>query len=374
MGSERLIYLTAATAAFALLASWLSIFPPDAQIDYNSIFIKSTILAVLLLGSFFLRNTGAYLKLGWAAIVLGFLVDLLSEFTAEPEVLSIFMAGLLIAGGFILILYGLMKIHKKMDEGSSLARSSMGPLKSMDGRLSEMFGTDQSNIEDVRRLATMGQVAAMVGHDLRNPLQAIVYSVYDTEEEIRGLPEDTRKLLEERGFIAFLEKLKKQVACMNKMVTDLQDYAKSTKPEFYAIDLHGLVEEALKSVSRPENVAVVVKTDPALGLIRGDPQLIRRAFINLITNAFQAMPEGGSLEVSISREGDYAQVSFSDTGVGISPENIKKLFDPFFTTKAKGMGLGLAICKKMIEAHHGSIDVQSELGKGTRFTIRIPIK
>ncbi|MGF3499146.1 MAG: sensor histidine kinase [Candidatus Methanosuratincola sp.] len=254
-----------------------------------------------------------------------------------------------------------------------MSAKSLEPLKSKDERLAEMFGADQSNLEEVKRLAAVGQVAAMVSHDLRNPLQAIVYSVYNTEEEIKSLPGNTKSLLEEHGFIAFLENLKKQVGCMNKIVTDLQDYAKSTKPEFYAVDLHGIVEEALKSVSRPDNVAVVVNPDPALGRIRGDPQLIRRAFINLITNAFQAMPGGGSLEISIRKDGNYAQVSFTDTGVGISPENLKRLFDPFFTTKAKGMGLGLAICKKMIDAHRGSIDVQSELGKGTRFTIRLPI-
>lgn len=355
------------------MTAWPSIFPLDAQINYSNLFMEGIILAVLLLGSLFSRNMGVFLKLGWAVLMLGFLAGLLGELTAEPEILSVLMSGLLKAGGFVLVLYGLMKMRGKMNEETSPARKSLEPPKSNDADLAEMLGTDQSDDLEVKRLAAIGQVAAMVGHDLRNPLQAIVYSVYNTEEEIRSLPEDAKKMLEERGFIAFLENLNKQVGFMNKMVTDLQDYAKSTKPEFYDINLNGLVEEALKSVSRPENVAVVVEPDTTLGRIKGDPQLIRRVFINLITNAFQAMPGGGSLEISIRKEGNCAQVSFSDTGVGISPENLKKLFDPFFTTKAKGMGLGLAICKKAIEAHRGSIEVQSELGKGTRFTIRLPI-
>ncbi len=374
MRNERLIYPAAVSAAFALLAAWLSIFPVEPQISYGKILSAGLVLAVLLLGSLLLRNASAYVKLGWVSLVLGFVVDLLGAFVAEPEPLSAFASSLLKACGFALVLYGLMEVRKKMGEGAS-SEKRLEPLrlKSEDDQLGGASGDDLSDL-DARRLATIGQVASMVCHDLRNPLQAIVYSVYNTEEEIKDLPEDSKKLLEERGFIAFLENLKKQVSYMNKMVTELQDYARSKKPELYAIDLHGLVEETLKSLIKPENVAVVVKPDPSLGIVRGDPQLIRRVFTNLINNAFHAMPKGGSLEISISKEGGCAKVTFVDTGVGISPENLKKLFNPFFTTKAKGMGLGLAICKKIIDAHHGSIEVESELGKGTRFTIRLPIR
>lgn len=370
MRSDRLAYPTAASAAFALSAAWLSIFPLDAQIDYSGLFMGGTILAVLILGSLLSRNMGAFLKLGWASLALGFFVDLLGALTAEHVTLSVFTSGLLKAGGFALILLGLIKLCGKK---TSPAGEPLGLLEPKGETPLDMLGTENSGGEEVKRLAAIGKVAAMVGHDLRNPLQAIVYAVYNAEEELRSLPDDAKKMLEECGFIAFLEQLKKQVGFMNKMVTDLQDYAKSAKPVFHELDLHEIAEEALKSVNRPENISVVVDADPELGKVRGDPQLIRRVFMNMIANAFQAMPEGGSLEISIRREGRYAQVSFSDTGVGIPPEALKKLFDPFFTTKAKGMGLGLAICKKMIDAHGGSIDVQSELGKGTRFTIRLPI-
>ena len=372
MRSDRLIYPVAASAAFALSAAWLSIFPIDAQINYSSLFMEGVILAVLLAGSLLSREMGAYLKFGLAALLLGFLVGLLGEFTAEPEIFGAFLSGLLKAVGFVSILYGLAELRGKINE-ASLERRPPGPPKSSDSILADVPEDENSSLEEVKRLAAIGKVVAMVGHDLRNPLQAIVYSVYNTEEEIKSLPESAKKMLEEHGFIAFLEKLKKQVSFMNKMVADLQDYAKSTKPAFFAVDLREIVEDALKSVSRPEGISVVVNADPTLGMIKGDPQLIRRVFTNLIINAFQAMPGGGSLEISMVREGNYAKASFSDTGIGISPENLKRLFDPFFTTKAKGMGLGLAICKKMIEAHRGSIEVQSEPGKGTRFTIRLPI-
>ncbi|MEN3034872.1 MAG: ATP-binding protein [Candidatus Methanosuratincola sp.] len=372
MQSDRLIYPLAASAAFALSAAWLAIFPIGAQINYSNLLMEGVILAVLLVGSLFLHNMGAYLKSGLAALSMGFLVGLLGEVTAEPEIVGAFLGGLLKAGGFVSTIYGLAALRGKISE-ASLERMPLGSPKSSDSILAEVPEAENSSLEEVKRLAAIGKVAAMVGHDMRNPLQAIVYAVYNTEEEIKGLPESAKKMLEERGFIDFLEMLKRQVNFMSKMAADLQDYAKPTKPAFHAVDLREIVEEALKSVSRPEGISVVVNSDPALGMIKGDPQLIRRVFANIISNAYQAMPGDGSLEISMVREGNCAKVSFSDTGVGISPENLKKLFDPFFTTKAKGMGLGLAICKKMIEAHRGSIEVESEPGKGTRFTIRLPI-
>jgi signal transduction histidine kinase len=103
-----------------------------------------------------------------------------------------------------------------------------------------------------------------------------------------------------------------------------------------------------------------------------DPGLMKRVFSNLIANAVQAMPEGGELTVDASKSDEEALVSFHDTGVGIPQEDFSKLFSPFFTTKAKGQGLGLAVCKRLVEAHGGEITVESRLGEGTTFTIRLP--
>jgi signal transduction histidine kinase len=99
---------------------------------------------------------------------------------------------------------------------------------------------------------------------------------------------------------------------------------------------------------------------------------MKRAFINLIKNAVDAMPDGGKLTITSERANGKVKIAFADTGMGISEENLKKLFGPLFTTKAKGMGLGLAICKRVVEAHGGMISVESVVGKGTVFTIIIP--
>ncbi len=163
--------------------------------------------------------------------------------------------------------------------GDLFGKKHMGMLKSKSAQFEEVFGTEHSKLEEVKRLATIGQVASMAGHDLRNPLQTMVYAIYNAEEEIKNLPEETKEVLEDRGFIDFFEKLKKQLNYMNKIVTDLQDYATMTKLELYETDLQRLIKDTLESVGRPENVTVKVEVDPTIGPIRVDPQLMKRVFL-----------------------------------------------------------------------------------------------
>lgn len=371
---DIIIYPVLISAAFAVAAAWFSIYPLKLPFNSGDVFVESSILLLLVLGNVFVRVIDSTsVKLGWGVLTLGFLVDLLDEFTKEPDIVNTFMDGMLKIIGLGIVIYGFVHAYLAMRSELASARKALDATKSDVEALNGLCG-DRQKVEEMKRLATIGEVATMIGHDLRNPLQAIVYSVYDLEEELKTLPEDSRKVLEERGITPFLEKLKKQVEYMNKIVTDLQDYASMSKLELFETNLHKLVEDALKSVRKPENVTVRIEADPSLPPVSIDPQLMRRVFINFITNAYQAMPKGGSLEIDVRREGGMAVVSFKDTGVGIPPENMKNLFNPFFTTKPKGMGLGLAICKRIIEAHKGKIEVASEVGKGTQFTIRIPLK
>jgi two-component system sporulation sensor kinase C len=108
--------------------------------------------------------------------------------------------------------------------------------------------------------------------------------------------------------------------------------------------------------------------------IRVDVEKVRRVFVNLIRNAVEAMPKGGKITIKSRAEGENLEMTFSDTGIGMSKATLEKLWTPLFTTKAKGMGFGLAICKRFVEAHGGSISVKSALGKGTTFTVTIPIQ
>ncbi len=224
----------------------------------------------------------------------------------------------------------------------------------------------QKNLLKSQRLAVIGEAAAMVGHDLRNPLQAIVNTLYLAQKKMGSSPS---KDLEE-----LLETISVQVEYMNKIVSDLQDYSRPVKPKLAETGLQQLLNGTLSAVRVPENVRVSVEIEEDMDFpkLLVDPQLMKRVFINLATNAIQAMPQGGQLRISASRTGETVLISFRDTGVGISEENLGKMFQPLFTTKAKGQGLGLAVCKRLVEAHGGKITVESELGGGATFTIEMP--
>jgi len=222
------------------------------------------------------------------------------------------------------------------------------------------------------RLATIGEVAASVGHDLRNPLQVLLYECFALEnlfEKVsKGGDEGSKAALTQH-----LQRIREQINYMNKIVSDLQDYGRQITVKTSKVDLNSLIKNVLSTVKIPENVKVVLEV-PTSFSVDVDPEIMKRVFVNLVTNAVQAMPEGGTLTISSRIEEGAVKISFKDTGVGISKENLDKIFQPLFTTKAKGTGLGLAVCKRIIEAHNGTIEVESELGKGSTFTIKIPVK
>ena len=169
-----------------------------------------------------------------------------------------------------------------------------------------------------------------------------------------------------------LETMEEQVGYMNKIVCDLQDYAKPLKAELAETDLRGLIDDTLSITNVPETIDVHIEIETSAHNLIMDKALMKRAFANLITNAVQAMPDGGRLTIRASKTGGIALVSIHDTGVGIPKENLDKLFTVMFTTKARGQGFGLAVCKRIAEAHGGEISVESTVGKGTTILIRLP--
>jgi signal transduction histidine kinase len=226
----------------------------------------------------------------------------------------------------------------------------------------------QENLLKTQRLAAIGEAAAMVGHDLRNPLQVITYALYLAEHKLdSSYNGDIRKTC---------TIIKEQVQYMNKIVSDLQDYSRPLKTKLLETNIHELINETLSTLTIPENIKVSVVIDADLNFpkLRVDSLMIKRVFINLLTNALQSMPNGGELTVTVSQTEETALISFRDTGVGIAEEHKSKIFQPLFTTKAKGQGLGLAVCKRLIEANKGTIRFESEVGEGTTFTVTLPLQ
>jgi signal transduction histidine kinase len=170
-----------------------------------------------------------------------------------------------------------------------------------------------------------------------------------------------------------LEIIEKNIEYSNKIINDLLDYSRDIKLEVTEITPKELTREALALVALPRNVQVINLTgdEPKM---KADIDRLKRTFANVIRNAFDAMPAGGTLTIRCRKLDGNLDFIFTDTGVGMTKDVLEKLWRPLFTTKAKGMGFGLPICKRIIEAHGGKITVESTVGKGSTFTVTIPIE
>ena len=223
-------------------------------------------------------------------------------------------------------------------------------------------------LKDSERLAAIGQTAAMVGHDIRNPLQSILSELYMAKSELPAITEeDVRNNLTES-----IENIEKDLDYIKKIVQDLQDFAKPISAVAGEADLQEVIDEVVKKSSVPKTIKVSIRIVKDAKRVMADPDLLKRILGNLVINAVQAMPEGGKLNISSYQEPSDTIITVQDTGAGI-PEAVKpKLFTPLFTTKSKGQGFGLAIVKRMTEALNGTVTFESEEGKGTKFIIRLP--
>jgi len=229
--------------------------------------------------------------------------------------------------------------------------------------LSLLAGTIDGMMEE--RVNTIGELAAMIGHDLRNPLTGISSATYYLKRKYGSLMDKNGREM--------LDVIEKDVNYSNKIVSDLLEYSRPIQLDLQEMNPKSAVADALSHVDFPKNIQLIdlAKSTPAIKI---DADKMKRVFINLIKNAVDAMPNGGKLTISSEKTNGNVKITFADTGTGISEENLKKLFGPLFTTKAKGMGLGLAICKRIVEAHGGRISVESVVDKGTTFTITIPVE
>ena len=220
------------------------------------------------------------------------------------------------------------------------------------------------------RLALIGQLAANVAHELNNPLQGIVtYSHLLLE---RSSIDDPIKQT--------LQKIVVQANRSRDIIRGLLDFSRQRKPDKTLSNINNLLNESvsfLENQALMQNVQIITQLGNDLPSVVIDPSQVQRVFINMIVNAAEAMNGNGQLTVSTKRDavGGCIEISFTDTGMGIKEENLEKIFDPFFTTKetGHGVGLGLAISFGIIKEHGGTISVESEVGKGTTFIVRLPI-
>jgi PAS domain S-box-containing protein len=223
----------------------------------------------------------------------------------------------------------------------------------------------QEELVRSERLAAIGELAGMIGHDLRNPLTGIKNSAYYLKKKGNSISQQQTQEM--------LETIDKCVDYSNKIINDLLDYSRDIHLELKTISLKNLLDDSLGLLSVPEKINILnMLSDESFVTIDADK--IKRVFTNLVKNAVDAMPSGGEIKVIGNQVDDYIEVSFLDTGPGIPDSILPRLFSPLFTTKAQGMGFGLAICKRIIEAHDGTIAVRTVTGHGTTFTLTLPIE
>lgn len=235
-------------------------------------------------------------------------------------------------------------------------------------------------VKERDRLAALGEMSAGLAHEIRNPLGAIKGAAQLLiPNERRPTPVEPGETAELLGIIV------EEANRLNNVVTRFLDYARAERPgrEGSArVDLNAIVRKTAHLLGQQDelkNVEVRLRTDDLLPNVAGDAESILQVFLNLGLNALQAMPTGGTLEILTTRRrrsrlgyGQFAEVRFRDTGVGIPRDKIKKLFIPFYTTKTKGTGLGLAISQRIINQHGGTIEVRSTLGQGSTFSVFLP--
>jgi signal transduction histidine kinase len=217
------------------------------------------------------------------------------------------------------------------------------------------------------KLAALGQLAAGIAHEIRNPLTSINILIHSLRERLpsENSQQEDLKVIEE------------EIHRMNEIIDQFLRFAKPASPFLEKTEIFSIFEEILQLL-RPQiekQQIVVEKEFHALPMILMDREQIKQAILNLLLNAIQAMPEGGPLKLSGQNSGDgqWVCLSIQDSGMGIQAEVLNKLFDPFVSTKEGGIGLGLSITHRIIDQHHGKIEVESTLEKGTSFTIWLPI-
>ncbi len=223
----------------------------------------------------------------------------------------------------------------------------------------------QEELVRKEKLAVLGQVAGSVGHELRNPLGVMSNAVYFLQTVLADADDSVKE---------YLDIIKNEIAGSERIVSDLLDSVRTKPPQVSTVEIGELVTRTLYNFAIPASIQLRVDTPETLPLLRVDALQMQQVLRNLISNAVEAMPEGGTLQLAAMADeaAKNVKVSVHDSGVGMTPEQQGKLFQPLFTTKARGIGLGLVVVKNLTEANGGKVEVQSEAGQGTMFTLTLP--
>lgn len=223
-------------------------------------------------------------------------------------------------------------------------------------------GVNVERQQQSERLAAIGQVAGGIAHELRNPLNAVKTSVYYLRNARNPSAEKTAE---------HLERIERQVGRADGVITALTDFSRLPLPTLRPVPLRACVDAVLEATTLPENIEVVTDCPEHLPSALADAAQLQIVIGNLVRNARDAMPEGGRLSITSSETENRVELSVADTGVGIPADQVARIMEPLYSTKSRGIGLGLAISRAIIDKHNGVLDVSSDPGQGTTFIVRL---
>jgi signal transduction histidine kinase len=320
-----------------------------------------------------------------------------SEMSQQWTLLILAAILALIAAGGLIALFFTVVVGRRIEdfshtmsqvEAGDLTARVTGTARDELGRLGESFNAMVARLADAQRqledrhlwairraehLASLGKMAAGIAHEINNPLAGM-------QNCVRTLLKGGR---DEAQQVQYLTMLREGLGRIGKTVGQLLDFAREAKPQLTRTHLRPLLRRCLTLLEHElmvRKVASSVIPDGALPEVQVDPHQIEQVFLNILMNAVDAMPEGGRLTVSAAprdrQAGRFVEVQITDTGVGIAPEHLPRIFDPFFTTKdvGKGTGLGLSVSYGIVRTHGGYIEAKSEVGKGSTFTVGLPVR
>lgn len=282
--------------------------------------------------------------------------------TAEPEqYLEILLYNVIgFLTGFLAERERIQKVHQQ--KATRRLEESYAKLREQADLILEI----EEQLRRADRLSALGELSAGMAHEIRNPLGSIRGTAEILQDGID--PSDKR--------YEFTRILIKEVDRLNRVVEDFLRFARPAPVERGRFDVNEALREVL-TLTRQPALKNGVRMELAAGMLPplpGDREQLKQAFLNMVLNALQAMPGGGALTISTDLVDDQLRIRFADTGQGIPAENLERIFNPFFTTRQEGTGLGLAITHRIIQGHGGRIEAQSQLGKGTTFTVILPVK
>ena len=260
---------------------------------------------------------------------------------------------------------GSVAIFEDITEKSELEDKLALHMKHLETLVSQQV----EQLKNAERLSAIGQTAGMIGHDIRNPLQSIWNETYLTKKDVDQLPQSECK----NSIKESIKNIEEYLSYIDRIVADLQDFAKTPKPTLEKVAVEKIIHDVISSMDIPETIHVSLLLEDGSLALKTDPTYMKRILTNLVSNAIQALANGGTISIKVKRTENKALLIVEDNGMGIPFEVRDKIFMPLVTTKAKGQGFGLAVVKKLAEALNGNVTFESEIGKGTRFNIELPL-